>query len=122
MRTLIRCGNAPRPALLVVLDRTEVELDFGPPERLLESEAHARFVVGARNRSIARATSTLAPRETSKQIGEIDIVEGELPTAEGLSPVRRGAKFLAGRMPSELVIRGALLRILQRLVGLGKPP
>src|SRR5712664_4227635 len=52
-----------------------------------------------------------------EQISQIEILEGELPAAELLFPVRRRAKVLPGPMAAQTIVGGALLRILERLVG-----
>src|SRR5258708_28247608 len=52
-----------------------------------------------------------------EQISQIEILEGELPASELLFPVRRRAKGLPGTMAAQTIVGGALLRILERLVG-----
>src|SRR5882672_4682238 len=53
-----------------------------------------------------------------EQIPQIEVLEGELPAAELLFPVRRRAEVLPGPITAaQTIVGGALLRILERFVG-----
>src|SRR5215472_7437086 len=106
-------------ALIIVFQRGEIELDLRPVKCLLEAQTHRGFVVGPRTRrTLAARRAASMTRETRKQVGEIDVLEDRLRTAESLLPVRRRPEILPRGMATQLIVGRSLLGILQRLVGL----
>jgi len=77
------------------------------------------FVIFSGHADLAAALSRAAAAagKMREQISQIEILEGELPASELLFPVRRRAKVLPGPMAAQTIVGGALLRILERLVG-----
>src|SRR5262249_39777384 len=105
--------HAVREAALVVVGHGEVERDLGAAVRVLQADVRGDLVILSRH---AHAPPARPPAERGKQVAEIEVLEREFPVAELLAPVRGRAEILPGAVASQLVVRGALLRILQRLV------
>src|SRR5438132_10313461 len=117
--------NAMRDTAFIVFRNAQVEIDLGAVKRLIERNAHHRFVIRPGNRPFpaARATaaaSARASRQAGQQIGEVDVIEGGLAhlieraastkiRGEMLAPVRRRTKFLTGGVAAELIECSALL-------------
>src|SRR5207237_10539419 len=114
--------DAPQESVLVHLGRGEVEIDLGAVVSLLERDADTGLEVlaGHRDRALIATRATAAAAQPGKEVGQVDVVESAaLPESAGAepgAPVGRRPKLLAFRMTAELVIRGALLRVLERLV------
>ena len=65
-----------------------------------------------------RTAAALPARESGEQALEVDVFEAAAALGELLAPIGRRAEILARRVAAELIVRGALLRVLERLVGL----
>src|SRR5262249_47458300 len=94
--------------------------------QLLERERDGHLVVLARNLEIAPAEAAAEPAsaERLEQVRQVDAAEvGFLLSAaaapKAAEPVRRRPKVLSRAVAAEAVVGGALLLVLQRLVGLG---
>jgi hypothetical protein len=113
-------------AVVRILGHVEVEIDLRAAIRILERQAHRDLVILARNRAIGAArpaASASASRKALEEIREVEVVEGEAAFgalgAELALPIGRRAEILARLEPAaELVVRGALLGILEGLVRL----
>src|SRR4029079_1660197 len=116
--------HAAHAAILAVFRNHELEIDLRAAVRILERELHAQLVVLAGNAHARAGTRATATAQALEEIGQVEVLERE--SAAGPSrvelplPIRRRAKVLP-RLESgaELVVGRALLRILERLVGLG---
>ena len=88
-------------------------------KRLIERETDACFIVLTRDRGLASGPSFAAKAlaKTCQQIGEIDIVERELISAEALRPVGRRPHLFSRSMAPQLIERSPLFLVLQRFVG-----
>jgi hypothetical protein len=89
---------------------------------LLQRDAGVDLVVLARDRERARtgraASGAASPAQSGKEVGQIDVVEGELPAAVFLLPVGRRAEVLPRLVgAAQAVVGGALLGVFQGLVG-----
>src|SRR5581483_6729902 len=107
--------------LFVDLGGHEIELDFGPAIGLVERELDAGLEVLPGNGPVRRVPAAArATAQAGKEVGEIDILEAPAKAAlpEARAPIGRRTELLAFRMATELVVRGALLRILEGFVGL----
>src|SRR5208283_5736332 len=56
--------------------------------------------------------------EAGEKVGEIDVVKRGVCAGKLLSPIRWRLEILPGGMPAQLIVGGALLRVLKRFVGL----
>src|SRR5579864_4168080 len=112
--------HASQDAVFIGLRHRHVELDLGSLVRLVEREANRRLEVLPRHRRIRRtAPAARAAREAREEIGEIDVVERKRRFAGRLLPAWRWPEFIARRVTTKLVVRGALLGVLQRFVCFG---
>src|SRR5262249_40428518 len=90
---------------------------LGAAVRLLQADVRGDLVVLPWHAHIAPARASAAERR--EKIREVEVLERESAVAELLLPAGRRAEILPRTMPAKLVVRGALLRVLERLVGLG---
>jgi hypothetical protein len=83
-------------------------------KRLVEGQAHRRFIVAAgREGAVSARARTMASGKTCKQVGEIDVVERRARPCKLLTPVGRRLEVLSRRVAAELIVRRALLGILE---------
>ena len=111
------------PALVVVIGHAQVQVHLGAVVGILQADLGSDVVVATRHRPVGpRPAAVLAAtREAGEQVGEVDVVERRragAAVAEVGAPVRRWPEVLPGLVAAELVIGGALFRVLEGLVGL----
>jgi len=103
--------------ILVVFGHRELELDLGTVKSLLERDVDRNLVVLARHADFAPgALGPPTSRQSGKKVRQVDILESGWRFAELLPPFRRRPEFLTGGVAPELVVRGALFRVLERRV------
>src|SRR5882724_4837729 len=118
--------HAARETPLVVLGHLEIEVDLGAAVRLLERDVRGDLVVLPRHAELpARAGAAPPAHDPGEEVGEVEVLERKLPVArvelalaELRVPAGRRPELLAGPVAAETIVGGALLRILERLVGL----
>src|SRR3990172_1098150 len=109
------------PALRVVFRHGEIQLDRGAAAGFVQSDVRRNLVIlsGPLETTTRLPRVPPAARETGEQIRQVDVVKRELRIPELPAPVRRRLKLLPGLMPPQLVVGGALFRILEGLIGVG---
>jgi len=116
-------GHAMQPALLIVFGHVQIEIDLRAVEGLIDADRDRDLIVVAGHRHARPAPARTAADPTAaqmcEQIGQIDIIGREGRPAVLLLPARRRLEFLPGGVAPELVVGGALLGILERLIRLG---
>src|SRR5436309_622289 len=113
--------HATRKALVVIFWQRQVEFELGAVKRLLQSNMDCNLVVIAGDGSFgAPSFASVAARQASKQIGQVDVFERRRSgVGKLLPPIRRWTEFLARLKAAELVEGRAFFRILECFVGFG---
>src|ERR1700674_2207052 len=93
--------HAMQEPVLVVFGYGKVKLDFSAVVRVLERNMHLHFEVlpGHGDLTVGGAAGALSPAaKLSKQVGQVNIIEGKLACAKFLLPIGRRLKILSGSM------------------------
>src|SRR6266851_8928 len=116
-----RVRHPTQQSAFVELGHAEIEIYLGAPVGVLQGDLRGDFVVLPRDGHGAApaAGATPAAGELLEQVRQIDVLERVPKVAELPPPVRRRPEVLPGRVPAQLIVGGALFRILERRVGLG---